>query len=361
MPCTAPVVRERARARPAGRPAGRDGRITGPAGVPEPLSAKDRQAGCAPPTGTPRTNPPHRMPDAIRCPSSVRRGTAQRAAGPRRAPTTAVSRSAGHPPFSVRRQDRASALRSTVGAETYLLPHCSTVHHEQTRESATVAISVFDLFSIGIGPSSSHTVGPMRAARMFVGRLKKDGLLAQTASVRAELFGSLGATGHGHGTPKAVLLGLEGHSPRSVDVETRGRRGGADPHDQAAAAARRRDRDGPRDRLRRVDRADPAPPPLPAVPRQRHDALRLRPDRRPAPGEDLLLGRRRLRRRRGRRRRGPDQARRHRPEVPLPHRRRADAARPGHRPLHRRPDAGEREGLAHRGRDQRGSAGDLAA
>ncbi|MFG2192732.1 L-serine ammonia-lyase [Streptomyces sp. NPDC048639] len=81
-----------------------------------------------------------------------------------------------------------------------------------------MAISVFDLFSIGIGPSSSHTVGPMRAARMFVGRLKKDGLLTQTAAVRAELFGSLGATGHGHGTPKAVLLGLEGHSPRTVDV-----------------------------------------------------------------------------------------------------------------------------------------------
>ncbi|MFE7314629.1 L-serine ammonia-lyase [Streptomyces sp. NPDC057555] len=82
-----------------------------------------------------------------------------------------------------------------------------------------MAISVFDLFSIGIGPSSSHTVGPMRAARMFARRLKKDGLLAQTVSVRAELFGSLGATGHGHGTPKAVLLGLEGHSPRTVDVE----------------------------------------------------------------------------------------------------------------------------------------------
>jgi L-serine dehydratase len=81
-----------------------------------------------------------------------------------------------------------------------------------------VAISVFDLFSIGIGPSSSHTVGPMRAARMFAGRLDKDGLLVRTASVRAELFGSLGATGHGHGTPKAVLLGLEGHSPRTVDV-----------------------------------------------------------------------------------------------------------------------------------------------
>ncbi|UZJ29515.1 L-serine ammonia-lyase [Streptomyces endophytica] len=83
-----------------------------------------------------------------------------------------------------------------------------------------MAISVFDLFSIGIGPSSSHTVGPMRAARMFAGRLKKDGLLARTTRVRAELFGSLGATGHGHGTPKAVLLGLAGDSPRTVDVET---------------------------------------------------------------------------------------------------------------------------------------------
>ncbi|WP_328922496.1 L-serine ammonia-lyase [Streptomyces griseoaurantiacus] len=82
-----------------------------------------------------------------------------------------------------------------------------------------MAISVFDLFSIGIGPSSSHTVGPMRAARMFARRLRNEGLLDSAASVRAELYGSLGATGHGHGTPKAVLLGLEGASPRTVDVE----------------------------------------------------------------------------------------------------------------------------------------------
>ncbi|KPC89810.1 serine ammonia-lyase, partial [Streptomyces sp. NRRL F-6602] len=82
-----------------------------------------------------------------------------------------------------------------------------------------MAISVFDLFSVGIGPSSSHTVGPMRAARMFARRLKNEGLLVHTTSLRAELFGSLGATGHGHGTPKAVLLGLEGESPRTVDVE----------------------------------------------------------------------------------------------------------------------------------------------
>jgi L-serine dehydratase len=81
-----------------------------------------------------------------------------------------------------------------------------------------VAISVFDLFSIGIGPSSSHTVGPMRAARMFADRLKGDGLLTQAAAVRAELFGSLGATGHGHGTPKAVMLGLEGNEPHTVDI-----------------------------------------------------------------------------------------------------------------------------------------------
>ncbi|MPY36014.1 L-serine ammonia-lyase [Streptomyces adustus] len=82
-----------------------------------------------------------------------------------------------------------------------------------------MAVSVFDLFSIGIGPSSSHTVGPMRAAGMFARRLRGDGLLGSVASVRAELYGSLGATGHGHGTPKAVLLGLEGDSPRTVDVE----------------------------------------------------------------------------------------------------------------------------------------------
>ncbi|ONK11028.1 L-serine ammonia-lyase [Streptomyces sp. MP131-18] len=82
-----------------------------------------------------------------------------------------------------------------------------------------MALSAFDLFSIGIGPSSSHTVGPMRAAGMFVRRLKNEGLLAHTATVHAELFGSLGATGHGHGTPKAVLLGLLGHTPDTVDTD----------------------------------------------------------------------------------------------------------------------------------------------
>jgi L-serine dehydratase len=83
-----------------------------------------------------------------------------------------------------------------------------------------MALSVFDLFSIGIGPSSSHTVGPMRAALRFVTGLREAGLLARTARVRAELFGSLGATGHGHGSDKAVLLGLSGERPEDVDTES---------------------------------------------------------------------------------------------------------------------------------------------
>ena len=82
-----------------------------------------------------------------------------------------------------------------------------------------MAVSVFDLFKIGIGPSSSHTVGPMRAARLFALRLQADGQLAACRRIRAELYGSLGATGKGHGSDKAVLLGLEGHAPDTVDVE----------------------------------------------------------------------------------------------------------------------------------------------
>ncbi len=80
-----------------------------------------------------------------------------------------------------------------------------------------MAISIFDLFTIGIGPSSSHTVGPMRAARRFVESLAADGLLAGVARVRVELFGSLAMTGKGHGTDRAVLIGLEGETPEAVD------------------------------------------------------------------------------------------------------------------------------------------------
>jgi L-serine dehydratase len=80
-------------------------------------------------------------------------------------------------------------------------------------------ISVFDLFNIGIGPSSSHTVGPMRAARNFVERLAAGGLLSRTAKIVTTLYGSLGATGRGHGTDKAVILGLLGETPGAVAVE----------------------------------------------------------------------------------------------------------------------------------------------
>ncbi|MFE7225262.1 L-serine ammonia-lyase [Nocardioides sp. NPDC057577] len=80
------------------------------------------------------------------------------------------------------------------------------------------ALSTFDLYSIGIGPSSSHTVGPMRAAKIFVDGLAADGSLGEVARVKAELFGSLGATGHGHGSEGAVLLGLEGEQPATVDT-----------------------------------------------------------------------------------------------------------------------------------------------
>jgi L-serine dehydratase len=83
-----------------------------------------------------------------------------------------------------------------------------------------MVLSVFDLFSVGIGPSSSHTVGPMRAARRFVDGLDRDGLLPAVGRVCVELFGSLGATGHGHGSEKAVILGLEGEEPETVDTRT---------------------------------------------------------------------------------------------------------------------------------------------
>ena len=83
-----------------------------------------------------------------------------------------------------------------------------------------MAVSVFDLFKIGIGPSSSHTVGPMRAALMFAQGLERDGLLDATASVKVDLYGSLGATGKGHGTDRGVMLGLMGDAPDTVDPDT---------------------------------------------------------------------------------------------------------------------------------------------
>jgi L-serine dehydratase len=86
------------------------------------------------------------------------------------------------------------------------------------RGESNVAISAFDLFKVGIGPSSSHTVGPMNAARRFALALYQAGSLRRCQRITAELYGSLGATGAGHGSPKAIILGLEGETPEAVAV-----------------------------------------------------------------------------------------------------------------------------------------------
>lgn len=91
--------------------------------------------------------------------------------------------------------------------------------YRQAYLNNTMAISVFDIFKIGIGPSSSHTVGPMRAALRFEQGLEQAGLTQLVTRVKVELFGSLGATGKGHGSDKAVILGLEGETPEEVDVQ----------------------------------------------------------------------------------------------------------------------------------------------
>jgi L-serine dehydratase len=83
-----------------------------------------------------------------------------------------------------------------------------------------VKTSLFDLYKIGIGPSSSHTMGPMRAARRFAQSLQTSGHLDRVAAIRADLYGSLALTGHGHGTDRAVLLGLSGEEAATIDPAT---------------------------------------------------------------------------------------------------------------------------------------------
>jgi L-serine dehydratase len=87
-----------------------------------------------------------------------------------------------------------------------------------------MTVSVFELFSVGVGPSSSHTVGPMRAAARFVGDLRTMGSVADVSDIRVDLYGSLAATGAGHGTMTAVLLGLEGFEPATIQTEEMERR-----------------------------------------------------------------------------------------------------------------------------------------
>jgi L-serine dehydratase len=83
-----------------------------------------------------------------------------------------------------------------------------------------MTLSVFDIFKVGVGPSSSHTMGPMRAARQFVANLKRDGLLDNISEIAVRLYGSLALTGAGHGTDRAILAGLEGAEPETVDPDS---------------------------------------------------------------------------------------------------------------------------------------------
>ncbi len=97
-------------------------------------------------------------------------------------------------------------------AFTYM--NASVIHYNEK-----MAISVFNLFKIGIGPSSSHTVGPMVAAKMFTESLKESGLLDSVSRIKVNFYGSLGATGKGHGSHKAVKLGLQGETPETVEID----------------------------------------------------------------------------------------------------------------------------------------------
>src|SRR5258705_11244330 len=99
------------------------------------------------------------------------------------------------------------------------LPPCARVRRARWcwTGKSDLFLSVFDIFKVGIGPSSSHTMGPMRAAREFALGLKRDGLLQATSQIAVRLYGSLALTGIGHGTDRAVLAGLEGAEPETVE------------------------------------------------------------------------------------------------------------------------------------------------
>ena len=210
--------------------------------------------------------------------------------------------------------------------------------------SSEMTISAFDLFKIGIGPSSSHTVGPMRAAAMFVTSLAADGLLGEVTGVEVELFGSLGATGHGHGSVKAVVLGLAGELPETVDPEA------AEPLVASVRSGRLRllgrqeiDFDIGEDvilhRRKRLPFHSNAMR-FAALGRGRGRARRA----------VLLLGRRRVRARRGRGGQSADRAGRHGGALSVHDRRGAAGAHSAHRAADQRGHAGQRAGLRGRGR-----------
>ncbi|MFD8093813.1 serine dehydratase beta chain [Streptomyces malaysiensis] len=140
--------------------------------------------------------------------------------------------------------------------------------------TSTAAVSVFDLFTIGIGPSSSHTVGPMKAAAAFAEDLRRAGTTDSVESVRVEIFGSLAATGHGHGAFTAVLLGSDGAQSARIDSgEVEAKTGGH--HGIRHGEPRRRATNPLPDRGPRAATVDRT-----AAPHERVDAHGIRPCRR---------------------------------------------------------------------------------
>ena len=213
-----------------------------------------------------------------------------------------------------------------------------------------MAVGVFDLFSIGIGPSSSHTVGPMRAAAVFAEELKASGDLDKVASLRVDLYGSLAATGHGHGTMTAILLGLEGFHPELIlpeEVEERLAAIAETGKLQLAGSVQLPY--GVKDMILR---------PLTILPRHTNGMTFTVSD---ADGEVLhtrhvLLRRRRLHRARRRGGRGAEGTRRIQEgtAAALPHRRGTAGPLPVQRALDRRNHVRQRARLPHGGGDPRG-------
>ncbi|KAL0953428.1 hypothetical protein HGRIS_004664 [Hohenbuehelia grisea] len=109
-------------------------------------------------------------------------------------------------------------LKTSLNSSLGVLQKRALSSSEPLAEHAV--ISTFDLFSIGVGPSSSHTVGPMRAGKIFITDLKEMKVLDKVDMVKITLYGSLAATGKGHHTPQAILLGLEGSDPETIDTGT---------------------------------------------------------------------------------------------------------------------------------------------
>ncbi|KAJ2781955.1 hypothetical protein H4R18_002556 [Coemansia javaensis] len=135
----------------------------------------------------------------------------------RAAPLALRSAARPLPAAALRWRALGTAATGCAGAPTQ---PAAAPARQGAQAASHAVVSTFDLFSIGVGPSSSHTVGPMRAGKIFVRDLVDHGILERVASIKIDLYGSLALTGIGHGTPNATLMGLEGEVPETVPTET---------------------------------------------------------------------------------------------------------------------------------------------